>query len=519
MDTPSGIDPEERAACLRILQQIADEPSAIDGDERMKALVAKIHKAGKKGERRAERSRQQAEDRALRSETAMVQRDLRRQPLAAEAAPAEGVGVLRRPAHCYICKERYTGLHAFYHQLCPRCAALNYHRRGQRADLTGRTALLTGGRIKIGFQTALRMLRDGARVIVTTRFPADALRRYAAEPDAGEWLGRLRIAALDLRNLPKVEAFAGTLFETEPHLEILINNAAQTLKRPQAFYQPLLEAETAPPVLLEALFGYHDPSTAALLALRVGEPSALVAYFPPDLRDADGQPVDPRPINSWFLRRDEVSTLEMLEVQLVNAVAPFLLCSRLKPLFLRSPFTRRFIVNVSAMEGQFGRGAKSDCHPHTNMAKAGLNMLTRTPTRLWLKRNPIGLEGAGHVARLLRRTTTLRALDLVNTGIGAEGLALVIDALTEANRSVERLYVGGNALGSESAPGIAELLRRNSTIRALYLNANPLGDPGVGWLTQALRENQSVEERALASCGLTAASAEAMFGCDERFAR
>jgi NAD(P)-dependent dehydrogenase (short-subunit alcohol dehydrogenase family) len=65
-------------------------------------------------------------------------------------------------------------------------------------------------------------------------------------------------------------------------------------------------------------------------------------------------------------------------VQLVNAVAPFLLNSQLKPLLLRSPFERRFIINVSAMEGQFGRASKTEFHPHTNMAKAALNMMTRT---------------------------------------------------------------------------------------------------------------------------------------------
>ena len=74
---------------------------------------------------------------------------------------------------------------------------------------------------------------------------------------------------------------------------------------------------------------------------------------------------------------DEVGAQEMLEVQLVNSVAPFLLNSRLKPLMTRSPFGRRFIVNVSAMEGQFYRH-KTVYHPHTNMAKAALNMMTRT---------------------------------------------------------------------------------------------------------------------------------------------
>ena len=68
----------------------------------------------------------------------------------------------------------------------------------------------------------------------------------------------------------------------------------------------------------------------------------------------------------------------MLEVQLVNAVAPFILCARLKPLMLRAPGRDKHVVNVSAMEGIFSRGTKTDRHPHTNMAKAALNMLTLT---------------------------------------------------------------------------------------------------------------------------------------------
>jgi NAD(P)-dependent dehydrogenase (short-subunit alcohol dehydrogenase family) len=71
----------------------------------------------------------------------------------------------------------------------------------------------------------------------------------------------------------------------------------------------------------------------------------------------------------------------MLEVQLVNAVAPFILCSKLKPLMLKKPGPARHVVNVSAMEGQFGRFNKTDKHPHTNMAKAALNMLTLTSAR------------------------------------------------------------------------------------------------------------------------------------------
>jgi NAD(P)-dependent dehydrogenase (short-subunit alcohol dehydrogenase family) len=88
--------------------------------------------------------------------------------------------------------------------------------------------------------------------------------------------------------------------------------------------------------------------------------------------------VDLRDRNSWRLLLDEVSTVELLEVQLVNAVAPFILNGRLKSLMTRTPERDKHIVNVSAMEGQFYRRFKTTRHPHTNMAKAALNMMTRT---------------------------------------------------------------------------------------------------------------------------------------------
>jgi NAD(P)-dependent dehydrogenase (short-subunit alcohol dehydrogenase family) len=100
--------------------------------------------------------------------------------------------------------------------------------------------------------------------------------------------------------------------------------------------------------------------------------------FPEGRLDVDLQQVDLRRTNSWRLRMAEVPTVELLEVHLVNAVAPFVLNARLKGLMLRHPSRDKHIVNVSAMEGQFYRGTKTDRHPHTNMAKAALNMMTRT---------------------------------------------------------------------------------------------------------------------------------------------
>ena len=292
---------------------------------------------------------------------------------------------LSQPECCYICKAAYTEVHFFYHLLCPECAEFNFRMREARADLSGRTALVTGGRVKIGFQTVLRLLRDGARVLVTTRFPSAAAQRFYAETDASEWSDRLRLYGLDLRNIPAVESFARHLRDTEPSLDILIHNAAQTIRRPAGFYRELIAQEQQPPAQLPAavrgLIAQDAPSTIALCdptALLPGSADVLSGdILPADSLHDTEERADSRSVNSWLLRLEDVSAPEMLEVQLVNSVAPFLLNSRLKPLLIRSPFQRRFIVNVSAVEGQFSRH-KTVYHPHTNMAKAALNMMTRT---------------------------------------------------------------------------------------------------------------------------------------------
>ena len=113
-----------------------------------------------------------------------------------------GPAVATEPQHCYVCKQHFSVIHHFYDQLCPDCAAFNFRKRTELADLRGRVALVTGGRIKIGYQAALKLLRAGAHVIVTTRFPRDSAQRYARETDFGEWGHRLEIFGLDLRHTP-----------------------------------------------------------------------------------------------------------------------------------------------------------------------------------------------------------------------------------------------------------------------------------------------------------------------------
>ncbi len=298
------------------------------------------------------------------------------------------------PQHCYICKQKFTTIHHFYDQMCRSCAEFNFAKRTELADLTGRTALLTGGRVKIGYQAGLKLLRCGARLIVTTRFPRDSAARHAAEPDFAQWSDRLELFGLDLRHTPSVEAFCRELLTTHDRLDVIINNACQTVRRPPEFYAHMMAGEMAPVQTLsadvrkllgnwEGLRGYHMLSEAPDTSLTptVHHGNAVVArhgFFPQGQLDQDLQQVDLRDRNSWRLLLAEVPSVELLEVQLVNAIAPFIINARLKPLMLRTANRDKHIVNVSAVEGQFYRNNKTTRHPHTNMAKAALNMLTRT---------------------------------------------------------------------------------------------------------------------------------------------
>ena len=336
--------------------------------------------------------------------------------------PAEAGPRLTEPVHCYVCKADFREVHFFYDALCPSCAELNWNKRSPSADLRGRVALVTGARVKIGFHAALMLLRCGAHVIVTTRFPRDAAERYAAEEDASQWLDRLEIFGLDLRHTPSVEAFAqflntGYQGEGLPRLDFLINNACQTVRRPVGFYDHLMQAEEKPIEQLGAgarqsleayeqmrgetqqddqgtrhalvaaagAVGLRDPAALSQLALLEEDLDRSTHLFPAGQLDADLQQIDLREINSWRLPLADVSAVELLEVQLVNAVAPFILNARLKPLMLKVPTKDKHIVNVSAVEGQFSRRLKTDRHPHTNMAKAALNMMTRTSAADYLQ--------------------------------------------------------------------------------------------------------------------------------------
>ncbi len=435
---------DEVRICVRVLRAIEADRShltRLTQEQRrelltLAGLVAKPEghdlRRMTKAFRRAKREARKEHDRKV-----LEQAGLRIQRRAAVYAPLwlerpkpDGLGdrpEFHQERACYVCKKPFARMHRYYDSMCDACGDFNYAKREQSANLDGHYALVTGARVKIGFQASLKLLRAGAHVIVTTRFPIDAADRYSKELDFSAFRERLQIHGLDLRHAPSVEIFTRFLVERLPRLDYILNNACQTVRRPAGFFQHLLARETEPvDALPEAwrarLASHHElrrtlegsqssrlgegaatlPQQRGTSALELGPAaqrqgegllhSAVLsqrryldedfrdgeALFPTDRYDDDRQQVDLREVNSWRLRLHEVETPELLEVQMVNAIAPYILNARLKPLMLRTPGHHKHVVNVSAMEGQFYRIAKTDKHPHTNMAKAALNMMTRT---------------------------------------------------------------------------------------------------------------------------------------------
>jgi NAD(P)-dependent dehydrogenase (short-subunit alcohol dehydrogenase family) len=394
-----GIDSDRLADALRVLAAVEQLPTEHPDAVEVRRAVGGLFKTVKEQRRAERRSAILANDEAVTAATATAapgRIDDETQGLAlTSSAIGSRAGTLLRARACYICKQRYREVDAFYHQLCPACAAHNHERRDARTDLTGRRALLTGGRAKIGMYIALRLLRDGAHTTITTRFPEDAVRRFTAMDDSAEWIDRLRIVGIDLRDPGQVIALADDV-AARGSLDILINNAAQTVRRSPAAYAHLAAAAQAPlpsgplPDVVTlgrteaatAANGHWSPTPQALTALALTAGSASAERVAAGTAiDAGGLVPDPHPYNSWSQVVDEVDPVELLEVQLCNQTAPFILISRLRSALEASEARRTYVVNVSAMEGQFSRGYKGPGHPHTNMAKAALNMLTRTSAK------------------------------------------------------------------------------------------------------------------------------------------
>jgi NAD(P)-dependent dehydrogenase (short-subunit alcohol dehydrogenase family) len=405
--TPEALTPEEVAACLKVLGTIHEYDEDHPDFVAVRRATGKMFKAHRRFTRNQKRDAIAAADMAVLAQTATAAPDRIDDETKGNklrpSATGQVAGHLLKARACYICKQPYTQVDAFYHQLCPECAAFSHSKRDARTDLTGRRALLTGGRAKIGMYIALRLLRDGAHTTITTRFPKDAARRFAAMEDSGEWLHRLRIVGIDLRDPSQVISLTDSV-DAEGPLDIIINNAAQTVRRSPNAYLPLVEAEDEPlPAALLAsnggpellTFGHaHDRHPLSIAGSVTGHPvlaadavtslalttgsTTLERIEAGSAIDAGGLVPDLAKVNSWTQVVNQVDPLEMLEVQLCNVTAPFLLISRLREALRRSTARRKYVVNVSAMEGQFGRKYKGPGHPHTNMAKASLNMLTRT---------------------------------------------------------------------------------------------------------------------------------------------
>jgi NAD(P)-dependent dehydrogenase (short-subunit alcohol dehydrogenase family) len=412
-----GIDPNDLEVTLRVLASLRDVGEDHPDFVTVRNATAHMIKAVKQQRRSDRRAAIYEADKAMVEATATgapdrIDDETRGLTLTAHAAvPTVGTFAKARP--CYICKRKYSVVDAFYHQLCPECAALSHAKREARTDLRGKRALLTGGRAKIGMHIALRLLKDGAFTTITTRFPRDAVRRFSGMPDAADWLHRLRVVGIDLRDPSQVVALADSVAADGP-LDILINNAAQTVRRSPGAYSPLADAELVPleaglwadgrgPQLLTLgrTSDVHPHSiedavaTHPLLASANAERLTALALLPGSsslAKLADGTAIDAGGLipdlhhtNSWVHAVGDVDALELLEVQLCNSTAPFILINSLRPQLAAAArgarSGRSYVVNVSAMEGVFNRGYKGPGHPHTNMAKAAVNMLTRTSSR------------------------------------------------------------------------------------------------------------------------------------------
>ena len=417
------LDPADLAttlATLGMLHELApDDPDIQIIKRAAGVMTSRIRKARRREAREAAMAPGREHDQRIIASTATgsperIDDETRGIPLAAQG-DSPYAGELTTARGCYICHEKYTLVDAFYHWLCPRCAAFSHGKRDQHTDLRGKRALLTGGRAKIGMYIALRLLRDGADLTITTRFPRDAARRFAALADSPEWLNRLTVVGIDLRDATQVVALADEVAARGP-LDILINNACQTVRRTPGAYAHLVAGEAEPlpagmplprlmafdriseahPAALVGVMAEHahthpDGGGAAMasaasltsLALQAGSAS-MERHLAGTAIDAGGLLPDDVLVNSWTQKVQDVDPLELLEVQLCNSVAPFLLVSRLRPAMraaVQAGARRAYVVNVSAMEGQFSRRYKGPGHPHTNMAKAALNMLTRTSAK------------------------------------------------------------------------------------------------------------------------------------------
>jgi NAD(P)-dependent dehydrogenase (short-subunit alcohol dehydrogenase family) len=299
--------------------------------------------------------------------------------------------------YCYVCKTRLWKddmRHNVYVGMCWLCGNVNASKKDIKKDLTGKIAIVTGGRVKIGFETAIRLLQNKCTVIITSRFIDDCLERYEKHPDFNNFKDRMFIYQLNMLNGNNIKKFAEYIMTNFPKIDYLINNAAQTIKRPVQFYQHILDKRDTSKKDSELLVHRDDDE---LLLLDQGSDQLLLGYektdlfeiFPKNELDCFGQQIDLRTNNSWMLEAENVSLNELAEVYIINSIGPYMLCTLLKPIMAKPSPGRDYswIINVTSMEGVFTWDSKPSRHPHTNMAKAALNMFTRTCGQHYIKSN------------------------------------------------------------------------------------------------------------------------------------
>jgi len=374
------ISPEDWETCMKVLDILKDDPLNNPDNQRFAGLITKIRKKAK---------RQFKQQSLISKEKRRDIEQLKQSTVAANALnnttsfyDENRVDIsykkLASPRNCYACNTTYEMLHSHYHRLCPSCSEYNYDKRFLTIDLANRNVILTGGRVKVGYATALKLLRFNANLVVTTRFPALALENFKKEKDYSEWKHRLDIYGLDLRNLSAVSAFISYYTEKYESIDILINNAAQTIRYTDEYYAPLIGKEQ------QLLTKVKHPQFIAN-STPLASQKALANDWATELGTMDlnrfGQPVDERLKTSWNSTMEEVPIQELLEVNLINQISPYLLIQGLNQAFKASKYTEKFIINVTSAEGQFSYTNKSIYHPHTNMTKAALNMMTLTSAR------------------------------------------------------------------------------------------------------------------------------------------
>lgn len=371
---------EEWETCLKVLNALKDDPFLNPDNKTFSGLITKIHKNAKKQNRNENYAEMKSHDLVVNSGSVLMQKALAGvSAFYDDEKDTTNLTKLQIPKNCYCCNQSYQYAHSFYTRLCPRCAEENYEKRFEEADLTGRNVILTGGRVKVGWATALKLLRNGANLVLTTRFPALALELMQQEADYENWKDRFWIYGLDLRNLKAIQEFIDFYTSHFDTLDILINNAAQTIKYPDEYYLPVIQREKL------KLSEFKNNHRLIPNQTDISSETAKLEYAQNEITQVAltrfGQPIDNREKTSWNSTLEEISMYELVEVNLINHIAPYFLIKELKPMMKNSAFKEKFIINVTSSEGIFSYENKTVFHPHTNMTKAALNMMTLTSAR------------------------------------------------------------------------------------------------------------------------------------------